>query len=170
MAVELPTGLLHRTIWTFSPEKYAGAAMNEPATIEAILKDTKTIAVVGLSPSPDRPSWGVARYLKGAGYRIVPVNPTVDVVLGETAYPTLDTACEALKKESVAIGLVEVFRAETFVPEIVKDVMRLKIPALWLQLGVCHEEAAGWAEAAGVKTVMDRCLMVEHAAWVRGRG
>lgn len=143
--------------------------MNEPATINAILRDTKTIAVVGLSPSPDRPSWGVARYLKGEGYRIVPVNPSVDVVLGETAYPTLDAACEALEKEGIKIDLVDVFRAEAFVPEIVKDVMRMKVPALWLQVGVCHEEAAGWAERAGIKTVMDRCLMVEHAAWVRER-
>ncbi len=139
--------------------------MNEPETIQRILENTKTIAVVGLSESPGRASAGVARYLQGAGYRVLPVNPHLESVLGEQAYPTLDAASEAMKAEGRSIDLVDVFRASVFVPEIVKDVMRLKIPALWLQLGVCHEEAAEWAEADGVLTVMDRCLMQDHAAW-----
>ncbi len=141
--------------------------MNEPGTIDRILSETKTIAVVGLSESPGRPSAGVARYLQQQGYRIVPVNPKVESALGEKAYPDLDAACAA---DGVKIDLVDVFRASVFVPEIVKDVMRLKIPALWLQQGVCHEEAAEWAEADGVLTVMDRCLMQEHAAWARNGG
>ena len=139
--------------------------MNEPETIHKILEQTKTIAVVGLSESPGRASAGVARYMQGAGYRIVPVNPNIETALGQKAYPTLDAACEAMAAEGQPVDLVDVFRAPAFVPEIVKDVMRLKIPALWLQLGVCHEEAAEWAEADGVLTVMDRCLMQEHAAW-----
>ena len=138
--------------------------MNEPETIQRILEDTKTIAVVGLSESPGRASAGVARYMQSAGYRIVPVNPNIESALGEKAYPTLDDACKAMAAQGTAVDLVDVFRAPVFVPEIVKDVMRLKIPAVWLQLGVCHEEAAHWAEADGVLTVMDRCLMQEHAA------
>ena len=141
--------------------------MNEPGTIDRILSETKTIAVVGLSESPGRASAGVARYLQQQGYRIVPVNPKVESALGEKAYPDLDAAYAA---DGVKIDLVDVFRASVFVPEIVKDVMRLKIPALWLQQGVCHEEAAEWAEADGVLTVMDRCLMQEHAAWARNGG
>jgi predicted CoA-binding protein len=144
--------------------------MNEPGTIQSILENTKTIAVVGLSESAGRASAGVARYLQGAGYRVVPVNPKVEGALGEKAYPTLDAAYEALRAEGRSIDLVNVFRAPSFVPEIVKDVMRLKIPALWLQLGVCHEEAAGWAEHAGVQVVMDRCIMQDHAGWKNGAG
>ncbi len=143
--------------------------MNEPETIDRILEQTKTIAVVGLSESAGRASAGVARYMQGAGYRIVPINPNIESALGEKAYPTLDAACEAMAAEGYPVDLVDVFRAPVFVPEIVKDVMRLKIPALWLQLGVCHEEAAEWAEADGVLTVMDRCLMQEHAVWQSAR-
>ena len=134
--------------------------MNEPETIETILKNTKTIAVVGLSDNPDRPSYGVAKYLQQHGYRIVPINPQATrPILGEEPYPSLDAACSSRK-----IDLVDVFRASVFVPEIVKDVMRLKIPYLWLQEGVCHEEAAEWAEADGIKVVMDRCILKDHAA------
>lgn len=133
--------------------------MNEPETIEEILKNTKTIAVVGLSDKAGRPSLGVSRYMQGKGYRIIPVNPQAKTILGETCYPSLEDACKAIGK----IELVDVFRASSFVPEIVKDVMRLKIPYLWLQEGVCHDEAAGWAEGVGIKVVMDRCIYKEHA-------
>jgi predicted CoA-binding protein len=138
--------------------------MNEPETIRSILENTKTIAVVGLSDDPSRPSYGVARYLQEHQYRIIPVNPQIASVLGETAYASLDDACHALKAHGIAIDLVDVFRAAVFVPEVVKDVMRLKIPALWLQEGVCHEEAAEWAEHDGIKVVMDRCILKEHSA------
>ena len=141
--------------------------MNEPGTIWKILKQSRNIAVVGLSETPGRASAGVAKYMQGHGYRIIPVNPAVQTALGERSYASLDAACDALKEAGETIDLVNVFRAPAYVPEIAKDVIRLKIPALWLQLGVCHEEAAGWAEAAGVLTVMDHCLMVEHAGWVR---
>ena len=142
--------------------------MNEPETIDRILRETKTIAVVGLSESPGRASAGVGKYLQGAGYRIVPVNPGIESALGERAYPDLDAAHAALEGEGTPIDLVNVFRKPTYVPEIVKDAMRLKIPAIWLQLGVCHEEAAEWAEHAGILTVMDRCIMQDHAARQRG--
>jgi len=134
--------------------------MNEPATIREILDLVSTIAVVGLTDREGRASLGVSRFMKSRGYRIVPVNPKIESALGERAYPSLDAAVEAVKD----ISLVNVFRAPAFVPEIVKDVIRLKIPYLWLQEGVVHEEAAGWAEAAGVKVVMDHCILKERMA------
>ncbi len=138
--------------------------MNEPETIRAILENTKTIAVVGLSDDPARPSYGVAQYMQQHGYRIIPVNPEIGSTLGETAYSSLEDACQALKAQGKTIDLVNVFRAPSFVPEIVKDVMRLKVPAIWLQEGVCHEEAVVWAQADGIKVVMDRCILKDHAA------
>jgi predicted CoA-binding protein len=133
--------------------------LNEPETIRTILKKTRTIAVVGLSDKPDRPSFRVSKYMQQAGYRIIPVHPAVTQVLGEKAYPTLDDAYAVEGK----IDLVDVFRAPEYVPEVVKDVMRLNIPYLWLQEGVCHEEAVKWAEAVGILVVMDRCIYKEHA-------
>src|ERR1700744_1670257 len=133
--------------------------MNEPENIRTILDKTKTIAVVGLSDKPDRPAFRVSKYMQREGYRIIPVHPRVTQALGEKAYPTLDDAYAAEGK----IDLVNVFRAPEYVPEIVKDVMRLKIPYLWLQEGVCHDEAASWAEADGILVVMDRCIFREHA-------
>jgi predicted CoA-binding protein len=137
--------------------------MNEPETIRTILDKTKTIAVIGLSDKPGRPSFRVSKYMQQEGYRIVPVHPNVTQALGEKAYPTLDDAYAAEGK----IDLVNVFRAPEYVPEIVKDVMRLKIPYLWLQEGVCHEEAVRWAEAAGIQVVMDRCIYKDHARLTR---
>jgi predicted CoA-binding protein len=135
--------------------------MNEPETIREILENTKSIAVVGLSNRPDRASLGVSKFMQQQGYRIIPVNPQEESVLGEKAYPTLD---EAYAAHEGNIDLVNVFRAPTFVPEIVKEILRLKIPRLWLQEGVCHEEAAQWAERAGVKVVMDHCILKERMA------
>ena len=135
--------------------------MNEPETIAEILENTKTIAVVGLSDKPGRASFGVAKFLQQQGYRIIPVNPQTSSVLGEEAYPTLDDAYQAVDGK---IDLVNVFRAPSYVPEVVKDVIRLKLPRLWLQEGVCHEAAAATAEAAGVKVVMDHCILKERMA------
>jgi uncharacterized protein len=137
--------------------------MNEPETIQTILKTAKTIAVVGLSDKPGRPSLNVARYMQQHGYRIVPVNPEAKsrTILGEPVFDTLDHACAAVGR----IDVVDVFRDPVYVPEIVKDVIRLKIPYLWLQEGVIHDEAAGWAEADGIGLVMNRCMLKEHARW-----
>ncbi len=140
--------------------------MNEPETIRTILEKTKTIAVVGLSDKPERPAFRVSKYTQQEGYRIIPIHPGVTRALGEKAYPTLDAAYAAEGQ----IDLVDVFRASEYVPEIVKDVMRLKIPYLWLQEGVCHPEAVHWAEADGVLVVMDRCIYKEHALLSRGSG
>jgi uncharacterized protein len=135
--------------------------MNEPETIREILENTKTIAVIGLSDKPGRASLGVSRFMQQQGYRIVPVNPLAGSVLGEEAYSTLDDAWRAHAEK---IDLVNVFRAPAYVPEIVKDVIRLKIPRLWLQEGVIHAEAAASAEAAGIKVVMDHCILKERMA------
>ena len=124
-----------------------------------LLKKAKTIAVVGLSDDPFKPSYGVSEYLQEKGYRIVPVNPAVSEVLGERAYPTLTEAAKAEK-----IDLVDVFRRPDAVPAIVDEVLALGLPALWLQETVVHEEAARKAREAGVFVVMDRCILKEHAA------
>jgi hypothetical protein len=141
--------------------------MNEPAVIQEILDRTRTIAVVGMSDREGRASYGVSRFMQSQGYRIVPVNPRIESTLGERAYADLDSAYKALDGK---IELVDVFRAPEFVPETVKDAIRLKIPYLWLQEGVVHEEAAGWAEQAGIKVVMDRCILKERmaAGWKQG--
>src|SRR5277367_1462933 len=124
--------------------------MNEPETIREILENTKTIAVIGLSDKPGRASLGVSKFIQQQGYRIIPVNPLARTVLGEKAYSSLGEAFRALDGK---IDLVNVFRAPAYVPEIVAEVVRLHIPRLWLQEGVCHEEAAAAAEAAGTKVV-----------------
>lgn len=138
--------------------------MNEPETIREILERVRTIAVVGLTNREGRASYGVSRFMQSRGYRIVPVNPRIESSLGERAYADLDEACAAVAAEGGRVELVNVFRAPEHVPEVVKDVIRLKIPYLWLQEGVVHEEAAGWAEAAGIKVVMDRCILKERMA------
>jgi predicted CoA-binding protein len=135
--------------------------MNEPETIREILDNSKTIAVIGLSDKPGRASLGVSKFMQQQGYRIVPVNPRASAVLGEQAYASLVDAWQALAGK---IDLVNVFRAPAYIPEIVEDVIRLKIPRLWLQEGVCHETAAARAEAAGVKVVMDHCILKERMA------
>ncbi len=134
--------------------------VNESATIREILDNVKTIAVVGLTNKQGRASLGVSRFMQSRGYRIVPVNPLIESSLGEKAYPTLDAALEATGK----IDLVNVFRLPKYIPDIVKDTIRLKIPYLWIQEGIVHEEAAGWAESAGIKLVMDRCILKDRMA------
>lgn len=135
--------------------------MNEPAVIRDILDHVRTIAVVGLTNREGRASYGVSRFMQSQGYRIIPVNPQIESALGEKAYPDLDAAYAALEGK---IDLVNVFRRPEHIPEVVKDVIRLKIPCLWLQEGVVHDEAAEWAEKAGVKVVMDRCILKDRMA------
>lgn len=119
--------------------------------IRQLLREVHTIAVIGLSPDKSRPSFGVARGLQSRGYRIIPVHPLVDEVLGEKAYPDL----ESLPDQP---DIVDVFRAPGYVPAIVDSCIRLGIKRLWLQDGVVHEEAAQRAQAAGITVVMNRCL------------
>lgn len=140
--------------------------MNEPETIREILEQADTIAVVGLSSHVERPSLHVSRYMQEQGYHVIPVNPGETSVLGQTAYPTLAAAVAA----AGTIDVVNVFRNSRYVPEIVEETIRLKIPYLWLQQGVSDEQAARRAEAAGVKVVMDRCIYQEHSAARQARG
>jgi uncharacterized protein len=125
--------------------------------IERILRDSRVIAVVGLSPDPRRPSHGVARYLQRAGYRIIPVNPLVDEVLGEQAFP-------ALLKVPEPIDLVDVFRRSEYVASIVEDAIAVGAKAVWLQDGVRDEASAERARRAGLAVVMDDCIMRRHSA------
>lgn len=138
--------------------------MNEPAVIQEILDRVRTIAVVGLTNREGRASVGVSRFMQSQGYRIVPVNPLIESALGEKAYPNLDAAVAGVAAEGGRINLVNVFRAPEHLPAIVEDVIRLKLPYLWLQEGVVHPEAAARAEAAGVKVVMDHCILKERMA------
>jgi uncharacterized protein len=120
-----------------------------------LLKSSKTIAVVGLSDSPLRPSHGVAAYLLEHGYRIIPVNPTIKGALGEKAVASLSHIKEK-------IDIVDIFRRSEFVPEVVDEAIKLGVPAIWMQEGVIHEEAAEKARKAGIFVVMDRCILKEH--------
>jgi uncharacterized protein len=123
--------------------------------ISDILLTSRTIAVVGLSGKRFRPSYGVAEYMQKAGYRIVPVNPLESHVLGEKCYPDLDSVPDE-------IDIVDIFRRPEFVPEIVEAAIRKGAKVIWMQEGVMHEEAALRAQAAGLKVVMDRCILKDH--------
>lgn len=119
--------------------------------IRRLLHEVRSIAVIGLSPQPDRPSFRVAQGLQSRGYRIIPVRPMVDEVLGEKAYPDLESLPELP-------DIVDVFRASEHVPAIVDSCISLGIKRLWLQDGVIHEDAARRAQDAGITVVMDRCM------------
>lgn len=129
------------------------------AATRALLQDTRTIAIVGLSPNPQRPSNEVARYLRAAGYTIIPVNPACDEVLGERCYASL-------REIPGPVDLVDVFRRAEDVMPIVEDAIAIGARALWLQLGVVAPEAALRAAGAGLKVVMDRCTKIEHAVLI----
>ncbi len=124
-------------------------------TIPELLKDARTIAVVGLSNRTLRPCHGVSEYMQRQGYRIIPVNPRETEVLGEQAYPDLDAVPEK-------VDIVNVFRRPEFVPEIVDAAIRIGAKAVWLQEGISHPEAAAKARAAGLFVVEDRCILKEH--------
>jgi len=125
--------------------------------IGSLLRSARTIAVVGLSDSPLRPSYGVSAYMQSHGYRIIPVNPGIKGALGEKAVATLADVQEK-------IDIVDVFRRPDAVPEVVDEAIRLKVPAIWMQEGVIHEQAAAKARSAGIFVIMDRCILKEHRA------
>jgi uncharacterized protein len=139
-----------------SPEERA--EFQEPALIRKILSETKTVAVVGLSTNPQRPSHFVASYLKHEGYRIVPVNPAAESILGERAYPDLLSVEEP-------VDLVDIFRRPTECTEIVKQAIAIQAKSVWMQLRVVNLEAARLAQAAGLQVVMDRCVKIEHGRY-----
>jgi predicted CoA-binding protein len=123
--------------------------------IADLLRTSRTIAVVGLSDNPMRPSHGVSAYMQSHGYKIIPVNPQADEVLGEKAYASLLDIPEP-------IDIVDIFRRSEFVPEIVDQAIQQKARAIWMQEGVVHEQAAEKARKAGLLVVMDSCILKEH--------
>ena len=129
--------------------------MTQPDPIADLLLRAKTIAVVGLSSNPFRPSHGGTAYMQSHGYRIIPVNPRIEESLGEKAYATLSDVPEK-------IDIVNIFRRSEFVEVIVDEAIRLKVPAIWMQEDVIHEKAAEKARQAGIFVVMDRCILKEH--------
>ncbi len=125
--------------------------------IRALLASARTIAVVGLSDNPDRASYRVSAYMQNQGYRIIPVNPRAGQVLGEKAYPSLREVPEK-------VDVVNVFRRPEAIPAIVEDAIAIGAGAVWMQLGLSHEQAARRAGEAGIPVIMDRCIMIEHGS------
>jgi len=125
--------------------------------ITDLLKHARTIAVVGLSNSPLRPSHGVSAYMQTHGYRIIPVNPQIHGSLGEMAYPSLLDVKEK-------IDIVNIFRRSAYVEEVVDQAIQMKVPVIWMQEGVVHEKAAQKARQAGIFVIMDTCILKEHRA------
>jgi uncharacterized protein len=130
---------------------------NEVEQISDLLKSAKTIAVVGVSANPMRPSYGVAAYMQSQGYRIIPVNPEIDLVLGEKAYASLLDVPDQ-------IDIVDIFRRSEFVPPIVDQAIQKGVSAIWMQETVVHEESAKAAREKGIVVIMDRCILKEHRA------
>ena len=129
-----------------------------PDTIQNILETCKTLAVVGLSSKPSRPSYGVSSYMQSHGYRIIPVNPNEDAVLGEKCYAALEDVAESF-------DAVVIFRRSEFVPEIVESAIRKRAHVVWMQEGVQHEDAARRAREAGLQVIQDRCILKAHAKY-----
>ena len=123
--------------------------------VEDILRESRTVAVVGLSPKEDRDSHQVAKYLMEQGYRVIPVNPTVQEVLGERCYPSLSDVPEP-------VDVVDIFRRPDDVPPVVEEAIQKGARVVWMQLEIVHEQAARKAETHGLDVVMDRCIKVEH--------
>jgi predicted CoA-binding protein len=129
----------------------------DPARVGEILRTARRIAVVGLSPKPERPSHGVAAYLQRAGYTIIPVRPTGSVILGEPVQPSLAAAAA-----TGPIDIVNIFRRSEYVAALMDDVLAVRPRLVWMQLGIRDEAAARRIEAEGIAVVMDRCLAVDH--------
>jgi len=127
----------------------------EADCITKLLESAKTIAVVGLTDTPTRSSYGVSHYMQSQGYRIIPVNPNITEWMGEKAYPSLLDVPEK-------IDIVDVFRRPDAVPEVVEQAIQIKAPVIWMQEGVVHHEAAEKARQAGIFVVMDKCILKEH--------
>ena len=129
--------------------------MSETNQEENILKTSRTVAVVGLSPDEERPSFRVASYLKGQGYKVIPVNPRFAQILEETSYPDLTSIPEK-------VDVVDVFRRADEIPDIVEQAIRIGAKVVWMQEGVVNELAAARARGAGLMVVMDKCMRKEH--------
>ena len=138
--------------------------MNEPELIRNMLavstkESPRTIAVIGLSEVPAKPSHYVSEYMQQRGYKIYPINPSIPEVLGEKSYATLNDL-------PIKPDIVNVFRLPKFIPGIVDEMLQLGLPNLWVQQGIIHQEAATRAESGGIHVVMDRCIMIEHRRFI----
>ena len=134
------------------------ARYQDPLTIQRVLREAKTIAIVGLSANPLRASYFVGFYLQRHGYRVIPVNPREAQILGERSFASL-------REVPVAVDIVDVFRAPAALPGIAREAVEIGAKCLWCQFTVINEEGARIAEAGGLSVVMDRCLKVEHARY-----
>ncbi|RXH55278.1 CoA-binding protein [Granulicella sibirica] len=133
--------------------------MNEPEAIRAMLgTPPRSIAVIGLSADPQKPSHYVSAYMQQHGYTIYPINPSIDEVLGEKSWPSLTE----LVSSGIRPAIVDVFRLPKAIPAIVDEMLTLGLPNIWIQQGIVNHEAAAHAEAGGIRVVMDHCIMVEH--------
>ncbi len=155
MRVLLPDGVNVERLAIAQEDVPVGATDPSADPIESILKSYKTIAVVGLSSNPRRPSHGVAEYLQTVGYRIIPVNPNETEVLGEKSYARLEDVPERIE-------IVEVFRRAEEVPPVVESAIRVGAKVVWMQLGIVNEAAAEKARAAGLTVIEDACMLIEH--------
>jgi predicted CoA-binding protein len=133
-------------------------------TIAQILNDSKTVAIVGLSNKPDRASYGVAEYLQGQGYRIIPVNPAYagEEILGERVHGSLQEAADALAPSGTRIDIVDCFRKSEDIPPLARDAIAIRAGCLWMQLEIENQAAADLARAAGLDVVMNHCMKIEH--------
>lgn len=138
-------------MWPLTEKK----SMNDDEVLKKILLTTKTIASVGLSGNPNKPSNGVAEYLMGHGYHVIPVNPTADEILGQKSYPDLSSVPEK-------IDVVQIFRRPEDIPPIVDEAIKVGAKVIWMQEGIVNEEAAQTAREAGLQVVMDACMRATH--------
>ena len=141
------------------PSRFDLTRYQDPLTIQRVLYNTKTVAIVGLSRNELRASYFVGYYLTRHGYRVIPVNPRESEILGEKSF-------QSLLDVPVPVDIVNVFRAPDALPGIAEEAVKIRARALWCQFGVINEEGARTAEAAGLSVIMDRCLKVEHARYV----
>ena len=146
---------MNNSVGSGSDSNGGASAHSAGDSISQILKNSRTIAVVGLSSRRHRPSFGVSEYMQSAGYRIIPVNPSETEVLGEKCYARLEDVPEA-------VDIVNIFRRSEFVPEIVDSAIRIGARSVWMQEGVAHPEAAERARRAGLSVVMNCCILKEH--------
>lgn len=137
--------------------------MSSISDLRRILGTCRTLAVVGLSPQWHRPSFFAAKYMQAHGYRIVPVNPKADEILGERSYPSVSAAAQALAAQGGKIDMVDCFRRSEDIAPIADEAIAIGARCLWMQLGVVNQAAAARARAAGLDVVMDRCVKIEHA-------
>jgi predicted CoA-binding protein len=137
--------------------------MNSISELRRILGSCRTIAVVGLSPQWHRPSFFAAKYMQGHGYRVIPINPGATEILGERCYPSVTAAAAALAAQGQQIDMVDCFRKTGDIGPLADEAIAIGARCLWQQIGVVNEAAAAKALAAGLATVMDRCVKIEHA-------